>query len=407
MKRIIFITAMFIMAMSVNAQQFEDQKADLPEFDKVKVKVGGDFAIQLQGLSHSNTNDTINFYDMVTNFNLPTANLNLDVYLAYGVKMHLRTYLSSRHHTEAWVKGGHVQFDSFEFISDGFLSGIMDFTTIKVGLDEINYGDAHFRRTDNAMAINNPFVGNYIMDAFTTEAFGEVTVQKSGFVGVLGASNGKLNQNVTVTNRYNHDNAISFYGKLGFDKQFNEDFRARLTGSWYMNQGTSTGTYLYGGDRSGSRYYSVLVVEGEDDNFRSGRFDPGFKQITALQVNPFIKYKGLEFFGVYEIANGGEEDSDGSYTQLAADLLYRFGGDEQFYIGGRYNQVFGKETSNAQELTIERINAGGGWFLTENIVAKLEYVSQKYTGNGVVPTLGPAYKGAEFNGFMIEAAISF
>jgi len=407
MKKIIFITAMLIMAISVNAQQFEDQKADLPEFDKVKVKVGGDFAVQLQGLTHINTNDTINFYDMVTNFNLPTANLNLDVYLAYGVKMHLRTYLSSRHHTEAWVKGGHVQFDSFDFISEGFLSGIMDFTTIKVGLDEINYGDAHFRRTDNAMAINNPFVGNYIMDAFTTEAFGEVTFQKSGFVGVLGASNGKLNQNVTVTSRYNHDNAISFYGKLGYDKQFTEDFRARLTGSWYLNQGTSTGTYLYGGDRSGSRYYSVLVVEGEDDNFRSGRFNPGFKQITAVQLNPFIKFKGLEFFGIYEIANGGEEDNDGSYTQLAAELLYRFGGNEQFYIGGRYNQVSGKETSAAQELTIDRINAGGGWFLTENIVAKLEYVSQEYTGNGVVPTLGAAYKGAEFNGFMLEAAISF
>jgi len=407
MKRIFLVISLLILGLGAFSQQFEDQKSDIPEFDKIKVKVGGDFAIQLQALDHSNTNDTIAFYDMVNNFNLPTANLNLDVYLAYGVKMHLRTYLSSRHHTEAWVKGGYVQFDRLDFISDGFLSGLMDITTLKFGLDEINYGDAHFRRTDNAYAINNPFVGNYIMDAFTTEAFGEVVLQKSGFVGVIGVSNGKLNQNVTVNTRYNHDNALSFYGKLGYDKQFTEDFRGRLTGSWYLNQGTSTGSYLYGGDRAGSRYYSVLVVDGEGDNFTSGRFNPRFSQITALQINPFIKYKGLEFFGIYEIANGGEEDDDGSYTQLAADLLYRFGGSEQFYIGGRYNKVSGSQTSASESFDIERYNIGGGWFITDNIVAKLEYVSQKYSGNGIVPTLGASYKGAEFNGLMLEAAISF
>jgi len=407
MKRIFLVISLLILGLGAFSQQFEDQKSDIPEFDKIKVKVGGDFAIQLQALDHSNTNDTIAFYDMVNNFNLPTANLNLDVYLAYGVKMHLRTYLSSRHHTEAWVKGGYVQFDRLDFISDGFLSGLMDITTLKFGLDEINYGDAHFRRTDNAYAINNPFVGNYIMDAFTTEAFGEVVLQKSGFVGVIGVSNGKLNQNVTVNTRYNHDNALSFYGKLGYDKQFTEDFRGRLTGSWYLNQGTSTGSYLYGGDRAGSRYYSVLVVDGDGDNFTSGRFNPRFSQITALQINPFIKYKGLEFFGIYEIANGGEEDDDGSYTQLAADLLYRFGGSEQFYIGGRYNKVSGSQTSASESFDIERYNIGGGWFITDNIVAKLEYVSQKYSGNGIVPTLGASYKGAEFNGLMLEAAISF
>jgi len=129
-------------------------------------------------------------------------------------------------------------------------------------------------------------------------------------------SNGKLNQNVTVTSRYNHDNAISFYGKFGYDKQFNNDLRARLTGSWYLNQGTSTGTYLFSGDRSGSRYYSVIVAEGADDNFKSGRFNPGFSQITAIQINPFVKYKGLEFFGIYEIANGGDKDGEGSFTQM-------------------------------------------------------------------------------------------
>jgi hypothetical protein len=407
MKRLLVFFLLLTSGTAVFSQQFETQKSDLPEFEKLKVKVGGDFAIQFQGLDHSTDNDTIALYDLVSNINLPTANLNLDVLLADGVQMHLRTYLSARHHNEAWVKGGYVKIDKLDFISQGFLSGLMNVTTLKFGLDEINYGDAHFRRTDNAYALNNPFVGNYIMDAFTTEAFGEVLIQTSGFIGMIGISNGKLNQNVTVTNRYNYDNKISFYGKLGYDKQFTDDFRGRLTGSWYLNQGTSTGTYLYSGDRAGSRYYSVMVIDGAADNFTSGRFNPGFTQITSVQINPFIKFKGLEFFGIYEMAMGGEKDNNGSYTQLAADLLYRFGGKEQFYAGGRYNLVTGTQTSDSEDIKIDRINVGGGWFLTENIVVKAEYVTQKYAGDGIIAKLGPVYKGGAFNGFMLEAAISF
>ncbi|MGE4290471.1 MAG: hypothetical protein AB7E36_17485 [Salinivirgaceae bacterium] len=382
---------------------FEDSKSDTIKFEGFKVRVGADFALQYQGLDHS-TSSTDTLYELVSNINLPTANLNLDVQLADGLRMHLRTYLSSRHHTESYVKGGYIQMDNLNFLHDGLLEGLMNVTSIRIGMDEFNYGDAHYRRTDNARAIYNPFVGNYIMDAFSTEAFGEVTVLTNGFVGVVGVTNGKLNQNVTVNTRYNHDNALSFYGKLGYDSQLNEDLRVRLTGSWYLNQGLSTGTYLYGGDRSGARYYSVMVVDGEADAFTSGRFNPGFKQITAIQINPFIKFKGLEVFGIYEMAMGGEADGDGSFTQLAAEALYRFGGNEQFYVGGRYNQVSGKQTDAAESISINRVNVGGGWFLTKNIVAKAEYVQQNYSGDGYN---GTTFEGGKFNGIMLEAAISF
>lgn len=402
MKNILLLTAAILCSFGMWAQNFEPSKADTSTFDGVKVKVGGDFALQFQSLTHSSEIDTL--YELKPNLNLPTANLNLDVALYDGLKMHMRTYLSSRHHNEAWVKGGHMQVDKLDFISEGFLSNIMELVSIRVGLDEINYGDAHFRRSDNAEAINNPFVGNYIMDAFSTEAFGEITVQKSGIIGVLGVSNGKLNQNVTVTKRYNGDNKLSLYGKLGYDKQISDDFRARLTASFYTNQGTTTGSYLYGGDRSGARYYSVMVVDGANDVFTSGRYNPRFSQITAVQINPFIKFKGAEFFGIYEMANGGEKDKNGSFSQIGAELLYRFGGKEQFYLGGRYNAVSGTQTEDAKQIDISRINAGGGWFLTENVLTKVEFVQQSYTGEGWE---GSTFQGGEFNGLMIEAVVSF
>ncbi|MBB6325379.1 hypothetical protein FHS59_000994 [Algoriphagus iocasae] len=379
---------------------FEPSKEDTVAFDGVKVRVGGDFALQFQALNQSNDLDSL--VELGSNFNLPTANLNLDVQLYEGVRMHLRTYLSSKNHTEAWVKGGYVQIDKLDFIKPGFLEGIMDVTRITVGLDEFNYGDAHFRRSDNARAIFNPFVGNYIMDAFSTEAFGEVTVMKNGFLGVLGLTNGKLNQSVVVND--NSDNKASFFGKLGYDNQINNDLRVRLTGSWYINKGTTTGNYLYGGDRAGSRYYNVMQTLDGDGNAFEGRFNPRFRQLTAFQVNPFIKFKGLEFFGIYEVASNSDEEGAGSFTQLAAEVLYRFGNTEQFYFGGRYNTVNGKMSDTAADQSVNRLNVGAGWYLTGNVMAKLEYVTQTYEDDGWA---GTKYAGGEFNGINLEAVISF
>lgn len=379
---------------------FETPKEDTIAFEHINVRVGGDFAIQFQALNQQNNGDSL--ADLGSNFNLPTANLDIDVQLHDGVRMHLRTYLSARHHQEAWVKGGYIQMDKLDFIRTGFLNGLMNIATIKIGLDEFNYGDAHFRRTDNARAIYNPFVGNYIMDAFSTEVFGEVTLQHSGWLGVVGLTNGKLNQNVVINQ--NSDNQPSFYGKLGYDDYVSDELRVRLTGSWYINQGTTTGTYLYGGDRGGGRYYKVMqTVSGAGSDFE-GRFNPAFKAISAFQINPFVKYQGLEFFGIYEVASNADDQGGGFFTQLAGELLYRFGPDEQLYAGGRYNTVSGEMLEGSPVMNIQRLSLGAGWFLTENILAKFEYVTQTYDGAGWQNT---KYAGGKFDGLVIEAVVGF
>ncbi|NNF58006.1 MAG: hypothetical protein HKN04_07165, partial [Rhodothermaceae bacterium] len=103
---------------------FEAPKTTDVTFDGFHVDVGGDFAIIFQGLTQSNDIDSL--IELSNNFALPTANLNLDVQIADGMRMHLRTYLSSRNHTEAYVKGGYFQVDNLDFIQEDFLSGVMD-----------------------------------------------------------------------------------------------------------------------------------------------------------------------------------------------------------------------------------------------------------------------------------------
>lgn len=53
---------------------------------------------------------------------------------------------------------------------------------------------------------------------------------------------------------------------------------------------------------------------------------------------------------------------------------------------------------------ISRFNLGGGWFMTDNVLMKLEYVNQEYSGAGYTNT---KYQDGKFNGIVIEAVIGF
>jgi hypothetical protein len=57
--------------------------------------------------------------------------------------------------------------------------------------------------------------------------------------------------------------------------------------------------------------------------------------------------------------------------------VYRFLGD-RLYVGGRYNTVSGRLQNVADEVSVDRWQAGGGWFVTPNILLKGEYVTQRY-----------------------------
>jgi hypothetical protein len=380
---------------------FESTKADTVEWDGLRVRIGGANTLQFQALEASTAGEAP-IFDIGPNFNLATSNLDIDVQLYPGLRMHLRTYLSSRHQAQPYVKGGYMQVDRLDFISPGFMAPLMDLVTIKVGHMQINYGDNHFRRSDNGQALHNPFVGNYIMDSFTTEVGAEVNVQSNGLLAVVGITNGKLNQSVVLPAENAPKTKPSFVAKLGFDDQLTDDLRFRLTGSVYHTSESGT-NYLYTGDRAGARYYNVLTDRPAE--FRIPRYNPGFtNEVTAIMFNTFVKLQGVEFYGVFETSSGKAvaEPERRSVNQYGAELLYRFGADEKFYFGSRYNLVSGKAVGG-NDIDINRFNLGGGWFLTRNVLAKAEYVTQNY--NGFDPT-SVFYEG-KFNGFMLEAVISF
>lgn len=390
---------------------FEAPKESDAKFENIKIKIGAGFTQSFQGLKHSNTSNPANpLYKITPGFNTANANLFMDVQLADGILLNLTSYLSSRHHNETWVKGGYIQFDKLPFKGEVW-DNIMKYATLKVGHMEINYGDQHFRRSDGGNTIYNPFAENYILDAFSTEIGGELLLRKDMFFGVIGASNGMIKGNIDELVPTPQDDNIkknpSIYLKAGIDKQVNTDLRLRVAASYYTNS-SSGGQTLYGGDRTGSNYFMVMEKPGSTyiANAFSGRLNPGFsKKVEAIQLNAFAKYQGLEFFGTYETASGRTkaETAERNVNQYAIDGVYRFGKDEKLFLGARYNVVKAELAGIANEVEVNRVAVGAGWFLTKSILLKGEYVNQQYKD---FPTVDHR-AGGEFKGYVIQAVVGF
>lgn len=403
---------------------FETPKVAGAEYKGFALQFGAAFAQQFQGLTHQNTADSVfqaavpavpgnagtasvankNRLMAISNgFNNATANMYMHAQLARGVRIQLTSYLSARHHNETWVKDGFIQIDESP-IDIGLLNTIMKYTTVKIGHFEVNYGDFHFKRSDNGQALYNPLVGNAILDAFTTEVGAEAIVQHNGLLGVFALTNGEIRGNITRP----ADRSPAVMAKLGFDRQLNDDVRVRLTGSW-RNQGSAISNTLYAGDRAGSRYYYVLenYQATESAQQYSGNINPGFSdKSSSYMINPFVKVRGLELFGMVEKAKGRAAPNTNpvrEVNQYMGEATYRFLQGEKLFVAARWNQVSGDLGGLNNDIKVTRGNAGAGWFIAPTLLLKAEVVNQTYTGFARTDIRN----GGKFRGFMLEAVTAF
>jgi hypothetical protein len=224
----------------------------------------------------------------------------------------------------------------------------------------------------------------------------------------------------------------SIYFKAGYDKKFSKDFRFRITGSGYLNDASGRNT-LFGGDRTGSNYFFVMESQAANYSasatsaaamkptttaqFTSGRFNPGFsRSVQAFQFNSLITYRPMDFLGLelflnYDMATGRSqsEKEDRSMSQIAADLIFRLGNNDECYVAGRFNsadlEVAGQVDANSAQLkqNIQRIAVAGGWFLTRNILLKVAYVTQSYNDFNANNILN----GGTFSGVVLGAVVGF
>jgi hypothetical protein len=145
-------------------------------------------------------------------------------------------------------------------------------------------------------------------------------------------------------------------------------------------------------------------------------------RITAISIDPFVKFGGLEVYGGFQNLSGSvyADTAKGSWNerswnQMYGEIVYRFF-DEHVYVGARYINVNGEpynvkynaadkdRTAGQQaEVNVNRFAVAAGYFPIKNLLLKLEYVKQQYND---YPAENIRYKG-QFDGLTIQAIVGF
>ena len=73
------------------------------------------------------------------------------------------------------------------------------------------------------------------------------------------------------------------------------------------------------------------------------------------------------------------------------------------YVGARFNRVQGELAGISNDITVDRVAIGGGWFITPGLLGKIEYVNQEYKDFPVANIRN----GGKFHGIMLEGVVAF
>lgn len=323
-------------------------------------------------------------------------------------------YLSSRNHpSQTYGNEGYIILRGVpeNLQSLKFLEPILKKVDLKAGHMLVDFGDAAQHRTNNAIAQKNPLVGNFVVDP-NIVSIGMQASSKPGsrFGWVLGASNG------TTTEDWNVGRGFAYNGKLIF-----HPVKSLRTSVSYIvtdqsdnpnKSGGGSQMQMFTGNRSGERYAGVMgggqapgnVFPQAGEKFSAAQFD-----VTFNNGSP------LELYGHYGITQ--DKDINGSlagspeekWTYYAGDVVYRF--TPALYAAARYSSASTSMLAgNASDGRVDRIQIGGGLWLTRNLLMKLEYVDQKYDGFAVGQIVNngiQAWRNPSFSGVISEVSFSF
>ena len=297
-----------------------------------------------------------------------------------------------------------------------WVKSVFEKINVKAGQFETDFGDAHYRRSTNALVHHNPLIGNYLVDPRATEVGMEVYTDEGVFPvnAMVGFGSG------TDTGDFRKGHQLSVRGKLW---GYPFDPRLRTSASVYAvdhsgNTTTQSRTNLFRANRSGGSYGGVF-----DDGTSPGDITLGAgKQIFATQFDVTWEGKPMEWYGHM----GWFQDTDmngsvsgtptESWFYYTAEGLYRF--TDRLYAALRYSGAAARHQVSSANSQIDidsdglahRFQIGGGYWLTKNILVKAEYVYQifrSFGSDGSQVAGVDAWADPEFKGVITEVSFSF
>lgn len=324
-------------------------------------------------------------------------------------------YLSSRNHpSTTYGNEGYIVVhgvpENLQTLK--FLEPILKRVDVKAGHMLIDFGDGLQHRSNNAIVQKNPLVGNFVIDP-NIVSIGMQAASKPGtrLGWLVGVSNG------TTTEDWNAGRGLAVNGKLIAYPI--PSVRASLSyiGADQSDNGTKaaggSAIQMFSGNRSGERYAGVLgggqapggVFPQAGEKFSAAQFDLTFDK-SGFPIKLYGHYGRTQDLDINGTAAGTPAEK---WTYYAADAVYNL--TPTIYAAARYSaaqpEMLAGKASNGK---VDRIQFGGGLRITRNMLMKVEYVTQKYSGfatGDVVNNGVQAWRNPEFSGVITEVSFSF
>ena len=406
--------ALIVIALGRSAQA----QLKIVDTDKNKLFITLNTVGTAQALDHENVYDAKGNQLAKIEPGFQTAFGNLGFIGKFGQNQEIEVvfdmYLSSRNHpSQTYGNEGYIILRGVpeNLTSLRFLEPILKKVDLKAGHMLVDFGDAAMHRSNNANVQKNPLVGNFVMDPNIVSIGMQASSKPNQRIGwLVGISNG------TTTEDWNVGRGFAYNGKLICYPVKSLRTSVSYIGTDQSDNPTKaaggSSMQMFTGNRSGERYAGVLgggqapgnVFPQAGEKFSAAQFDVTFDNDSPISV-----------YGHYGITQ--DKDINGSaigtpqekWNYYAAGAKYDI--TRTIYAAARYSaattsMLAGKDSSGQ----VNRMQVGGGLWVTRNLLMKLEYVQQKYSGftEGQIVNNGiQAWRDPSFSGVISEVSFTF
>lgn len=390
----------------------EHMRADMPlkigGYDDLNLYMGLQTVGRFQALQQQNVSiDGVKQAGLDPGIQDPFASLSFLASIPDKLDVYFDLYVASRPHPNTmYAHEGYLLFKQLPAPFDaGPLGKLFDYVNLKVGAFDLDFGDDNYRRSNNARVQRNPLIGNSIVDPNVEELGGELYSVKGPLYWLIGVGSG------TTTEYFDYGSSASVHGKLWAYPL--PDLRTSVSAYHVDLSGTNmtdqTSDLYYAG-RSGEPFAAVFGGGDDPGTLLLG----GGKDVTAVQADATWNHWPFEIYSNV----GYEQDTDTNgptpgnpaerWVYGTVEPVFHF--TPALYVAARYsfgvaNAVGGVETDG----WADRIEVGAGYWLTRDILTKIEYVYQQYHGfgsdTGVVSGVD-ASPNPRFSGVLLEVSWS-
>jgi hypothetical protein len=336
---------------------------------------------RLQAITqHSVVSGGVSQENLNPGFQDPFANLSFLATVPGKMDVYFDLYVASRPHPNTmYAHEGYLLFrDLPEPFDTGVWHDTFQYINLKAGAFDIDYGDGNYTRSNNAFVQRNPLVGNPLVDPNVEEIGAEVYSIKGPVYWLAGMTNG------TTTEHFDYGTEPAFHGKLwGYPlpelRTSVSAYHAYLAGSGATNENSD----LYAAGRSGQPF--AAVFGGGDD---PGSIQPQAGQdVTAFQGDatwlhwPFEIYGNVGWTQDTNINGPTPGDPAERWSYGCIQPVYHL--TPSLYLAARYSMAVAESVGGVKTNGwVDRAEVGVGYWMTNDILLKLEGVYEQYNNFG-------------------------